>query len=131
MNKTSRFKRLGRLLLVSLVLNSLSQILLALPAAIALVGAVPHYGWSLLVTTGVKILLLTPLTAIIPGLLMLFGLRFGAWACLPMCILLMILGPWPGTSIGQFLLGYWIIVLLGRFAWLKGRDLYYYVRAKT
>ncbi len=131
MNKTSRFKRLGRLLLVSLVLNSLSQILLALPAAIALVGAVPHYVWSLLVTTGVKILLLTPLTAIIPGLLMLFGLRFGAWACLPMCILLMILGPWPGTSIGQFLLGYWIIVLLGRFAWLKGRDLYYYVRAKS
>ncbi|AZC24261.1 MULTISPECIES: hypothetical protein [Pseudomonas] len=131
MNKTSRFKRLGRLLLVSLVLNSLSQILLALPAAIALVGAVPHYAWSLLVTTGVKILLLTPLTAVIPGLLMLFGLRFGAWACLPMCILLMILGPWPGTSIGQFLLGYWIIALLGRFAWLKGRDLYYYARAKS
>lgn len=126
--KISLWKRLGLLLLVSLVLNSLVQMLIDLPLVISMFGANTPYGWHLLLRMLLKIAMLTPVTALIPGLLMLFGRGFTAWASLPMCILLLLLGLAP-IQLGTFLIGYWICAVLARLCWLKARDFYYYLRA--
>lgn len=129
MKKTILCKRLGLLLFVSLLLNSVVPMLTSVPTAIAMFDANPKYSWSLLLDMSTRITQLTLVTTIIPGLLLIGGRRFGAWASLPMCVVPLAL-ELPAIVAGQFLLAYWLFAMLFRLAWLKARDLYCYLRAK-
>ncbi|ROL80132.1 hypothetical protein BLX41_08865 [Pseudomonas protegens] len=130
MKKSSRGKQLVLLLLASLLINTLMQMMISLPVAIDMYVVMPAYSWDIVRDMGMRIVMLTPFTALVPCLLMLCNLRVSAWTSLPLCILLLTLGPTSPVVLGQVLLGYLIVSVLARLGWSKARDLYYYLRAK-